>query len=68
MYGIGFNIEEAVRMGVFIHGFSGDLIGEVIGEDGITARDIMNHIPEAMKRLRDDFLSVKEKYKLINSI
>ena len=68
MYGIGFNIEEAVRMGGFIHGFSGDLIGEVIGEDGITARDIMNHIPEAMKRLRDDFLSVKEKYKLINSI
>jgi len=68
MYGIGFNIEEAVRMGVFVHGFSGDLARETIGEDGITARDIMNHIPEAMKRLRDDFLSVKEKYKLINFI
>ncbi len=62
MYGLGFNIEEATRMGVFVHGFAGDIAAECKGEDGITARDIMESLPEAMRRMRVSFQEVKEKY------
>lgn len=68
MYGIGFDIETSVRMGVFVHGFSGDIAKKSLGEDGITARDIMNFLPEAMKELRENFPLVKEKYDLIKLI
>jgi hydroxyethylthiazole kinase-like uncharacterized protein yjeF len=53
MCGLGFSIEESTRMGVFLHGLAGDLAMRDMGEDGMVAGDIMNHLPEAVRYCRE---------------
>jgi hydroxyethylthiazole kinase-like uncharacterized protein yjeF len=62
MYGLGFAVNDAVRMGVFIHGMAGDLAAEKKGEDGLIASDIMNHLPLSMKTYREELNSVVEDF------
>ncbi len=60
MYGLGLPLEDAVRAGVFMHGFAGDVVAVDKGEDGMTAQDIMDCLPETVKLYRDNFSEISD--------
>lgn len=45
--------ETAALLGVYLHGLAGDMANEITGEDGLTASDILDNIPFAMKFLKN---------------
>ena len=55
MRGAGLPLDQAVLKGVALHGRAGDIAAETIGADGVTARDILNGLTEAVRhdRTRD---------------
>ncbi len=59
MRGLGFNTDDAVRMGVFTHGYAGDLAAQTSGEDGLTAGDILDHLPKALINMREQATDLK---------
>jgi len=53
MLAMGLPVFDAAVSGVFLHGMAGDVASELKGEDGMIADDILESVPEAMRRLRD---------------
>jgi NAD(P)H-hydrate epimerase len=43
---------DAACAGVYLHGFAGDLLKEEMGDTGLAALDLAEHIPKAIQRLR----------------
>ncbi|MBD3223572.1 MAG: NAD(P)H-hydrate dehydratase [Caldithrix sp.] len=58
----GFTFEAAIRNGVFLHGYAGDQAEQTIGEDGMTASDILNTLPGALKLYRVSYSQIVENY------
>lgn len=62
MYGLGYELGDAVRAGVLIHGLAGDLAARDLGKDGVTATDVLNYLPNAVKLWRESRDEVLKDY------
>lgn len=51
LLGQGFPVLEAAKSGVFLHSLAGFLAKEKYGEAGLIASDIINYLPEAIKKI-----------------
>ena len=50
----GYLPENAVRLGVYLHGLSGDLAAEDLSCEGLIASDLVDYLPQAFKALRQN--------------
>lgn len=41
---------SAAQLGTFLHGIAGDLAAQTLGQPGMTARDLLNHLPHAIQQ------------------
>lgn len=51
LLGQGFSPEDAMKLGVFLHGFAGDRAAEEKGPIGLVASDVIEGLPSAMRAL-----------------
>jgi NAD(P)H-hydrate epimerase len=47
----GFDVPDALRLGVYLHGLSGDLAAEEVGEIPLVATDLIRKLPNAIQCL-----------------
>lgn len=51
LLGQGLNAEDAMKLGVYLHGFIGDRVAAASGEVGLIASDIINGLPAGLSAL-----------------
>lgn len=49
----GYNRIDACKVGMFLHGLSGDLAIKDIGKESLIASDIINYMPKAFKYISE---------------
>ena len=50
LLGQGLSLFDAARLGVYLHGLSGDLVAEERGQVGLIASDLLDRIPLAIRQ------------------
>ncbi|MCD4688044.1 MAG: NAD(P)H-hydrate dehydratase [Desulfuromonadaceae bacterium] len=50
---LGLSFVDAICKGVLLHGLAGDLAAADLGEDGMTAGDILDYLPQALQAERN---------------
>jgi len=53
---------DAAVLGVYIHGLAGDLARDEVGEVGLIATDILDHVPVALRRIGADVSGVADQW------
>lgn len=66
MAGLGLPVAEAVRQGVFVHGLAGDLAAASQGQDGMTAQDILEALPAALRACREEDVAARYALRLVD--
>jgi ADP-dependent NAD(P)H-hydrate dehydratase / NAD(P)H-hydrate epimerase len=59
LLGQGFSAEDAMKLGVYLHGFVGDQVAAEKGQIGLIASDIIESLPAAMRLLSPASLSLE---------
>jgi NAD(P)H-hydrate epimerase len=47
----GYQPSQAALLGVYLHGLAGDIAKETLGMESLIASDIIDHLPNAFKKL-----------------
>jgi NAD(P)H-hydrate epimerase len=50
----GYSPREAALLGTYVHGLAGDLAAKAMGVISLTAGDIVESLPQAIKRMRNE--------------
>jgi NAD(P)H-hydrate epimerase len=50
----GYSPQESSLIGVFIHGFAGDIACRCLSEEGLIASDIIDYLPNAFKKIQEN--------------
>jgi NAD(P)H-hydrate epimerase len=51
LLGQGLSVEDAMKLGVYLHGYAGDRVASRHGEIGLIASDIIDDLPSALAEL-----------------
>lgn len=54
----GYSQKEACIIGMYVHGLAGDMAACELGETGLIATDIVDHLPDAFKKIQPEFIDI----------
>ncbi|WP_163327793.1 NAD(P)H-hydrate dehydratase [Desulfurobacterium thermolithotrophum] len=63
LLGMGIEMEDAAKFGVFLHSLAGDIAAEELSQESLKACDIIDFLPKAIKRIKEKEINL-EKHKL----
>ena len=49
----GYNQQDAVLIGMYLHGLAGDLAVRDLGQESLIAGDLIHYLPKAFARIRE---------------